>query len=291
MTKGNKTLNIQYKFLAGLDWMTIFLANKEAFSDYLVPMMLTPGNFENHLAQTAVDLDLSVGAFLDGRLIGYTLNGFDTWNGKFTAYDAGTGVVPDYRKEGIGTKMFEFLLPKLEKMGVQQMLLEVLSNNEKAIPLYRNLGFRQTRELEFFEQEADIVEPLQSEVQIAEIIEPKWDQLKALWDRDTSWQFSCRSLERKLIDSSVIGATTDGKCIGYGVFFPTGGVVAQLAVDKNFRRKGIASKLLSEMRKRTVEDKKLKFSNIDSRLENLKAFARSLGFKRTISQMEMVLEF
>jgi len=291
MTKGNKTLNIQYKFLEGIDWMKVYRANKEAFSDYLVPMVLTPGNFQNHMAQNAVDLDRSVGAFADERLIGYTLNGFDTWNGKFTAYDAGTGVIPEYRKMGIGGKMFEFLLPKLREMGVKQMLLEVLSNNEKAIPLYKKLGFKENRSLEFFEQDGEIPVVEKNDVEVLRLKKPDWVQLQKFWDRDTSWQFSIPSFERNLIETSVFGAYIEEKCVGYGALFPTAGSIAQLAVDKKYRRKGVASRLLTELRRQTVEDKNLKFTNLDGSLENLKAFAEKKNFKKTISQIEMTLDF
>ena len=90
-------------------------------------------------------------------MVGYTLNGFGLWNGKQTAYDAGTGVIPGFRNQGIGKNMFEFLLPKLREIGIEQMLLEVIEKNENALKLYQNLGFENSRKLAFFEQSEHLI--------------------------------------------------------------------------------------------------------------------------------------
>lgn len=141
---------MQYRFLSGNDFSTLYEANLAAFADYLVPLQMTTAQFENHFAQNAIDIDRSVGAFAGERMVGFTLNGFGVWNGKQTVYDAGTGIISEFRNKGVGRAIFEFLLPKLKRTGIEQMLLEVLSNNEPAISLYRKLGFTETRQLLFF---------------------------------------------------------------------------------------------------------------------------------------------
>lgn len=50
-------------------------------------------------------------------------------------------VEPFSRKKGIGRKMMEVLLQKLEKAGADAVTLEVRKSNEAAIALYESLGF------------------------------------------------------------------------------------------------------------------------------------------------------
>lgn len=50
-------------------------------------------------------------------------------------------VEPSCRNKGIGRKMMEVLLQKLEKAGADAVTLEVRKSNEAAIALYESLGF------------------------------------------------------------------------------------------------------------------------------------------------------
>ncbi len=283
-------MDIKYRFLSQEDFSTLYKTNLAAFSDYIVPLQMTEDQFKNHIAQNAVNINLSVGAFYKEKLVGYTLNGFGNWNGKKTAYDAGTGIIPEYRRKGIGKNIFKFLIPKLKALNIEQMLLEVISNNEAAIDLYRKLGFEETRELLFFEQKKLIENKPQEDIQIQQIEKPVWKDLETFCDGATSWQFSNDAIERKLGATKFFGAYFKDKCVGYSIVFPSSGVVPQIAVDKRHRHKHIASMLLAEMQKNTdKKNKKLRLSNIDSKLESLIRFAERLEFKQTISQFEMIL--
>lgn len=288
MPEGNKTLKINYRFLETKYFAELYRTSLAAFSDYLVPIKLTELQFENHIAQNAVDLTRSVGAFFEDKMIGYTLNGFGWWKGKQTAYDAGTGVIPEFRNKGIGTAMFGFLLPYLRENGIKQMLLEVVKGNEVAIGLYRKLGFEITRNLLFFEAEKPLESNFEKTFEIREIENPDWDLLKSFWDGHTSWQFSPESVERKLLSKIILGAFLDEKCVGYSILYPSSGMIPQIAIDQNFRKRGIGSGLVAEMHRKTANDRTLRFSNVDSRLTETIAFFKKLGFSETISQFEMV---
>lgn len=51
-------------------------------------------------------------------------------------------VVPDYRGVGLGQSLVSFVLIHAKKKGFVQCRLEVSSNNEAALALYKKLGFR-----------------------------------------------------------------------------------------------------------------------------------------------------
>lgn len=282
-------MQINYRFLSPDDFSALHAALLEAFSDYIVPFQLTEAQFENHIAVNAVDIKNSVGAFTaDGKMVGFTLNGFGSWNGKPTVYDAGTGVVPAFRGRGIGARIFEFMTPALKQAGSEQILLEVITKNEKAVQLYERLGFTETRKLLVLEQQKPFECDLKSDFIIREIAATDWSLLKTFWDGNTSWQNSIEALERGLTQKIVLGAFLDETLIGYGIVFPKSGSIAQLAVDKNYRRSGIASMLLSEMRKTVEKDKPLRIANVDENLKCAVDFLKNRNFSETVSQFEMI---
>ena len=57
------------------------------------------------------------------------------------------GVVPDHRGRGLGTALIVASLLGLQHLGVRLAQLEVTSNNQRAVGLYRQLGFRTVRTL------------------------------------------------------------------------------------------------------------------------------------------------
>lgn len=292
MLKGNKTLQISYRLLREPDdFARLHAAFLEAFADYIVPFGLTKEQLKNHIAINAVDLSKSIGAFDGEKMIGFTLNAFGMWNGERTVYDAGTGVVPDFRVRGIGEKMFEFMRLLLEEANVRQILLEVINGNERAIRLYRKIGFCEARKLLIFEQKKpmDFAARFAQDFEIRETETADWSLFKSFWDANPSWQNSAEALERSPSPKKIITAVTRRKiCVGYAVFFPKSGFAAQLAVDKNHRRRGIGSLILSEMRRLSEKEKPLRVNNVDARLINAVEFFKNRGFVETLSQSEMI---
>ncbi|MCD9188338.1 MAG: GNAT family N-acetyltransferase [Pyrinomonadaceae bacterium] len=281
-------MKIDLRFLRREDFSEIHKTFLEAYSDYIIKFQLTEKQLENHIAQNAVRLEESIGAFAGEKMIGVTLNGVGFWDGKETVYDAGTGVIPDFRKKGAGKAMFDFMMPIFKEKGIKQLLLEVISVNDKAVRLYKKLGFQETRRLIFFEQKEDFVERITENLEIREIEKPDWNFLRAFRDRQPSWQNSNESIERMISAKVVLGAFLHESLVGYGVVFPRSGTIVQLGVDKKYRRCGIASNILSEIRKRVAGNTKLRFSNVDENLDGIGEFMQKCGFKEFISQFEMV---
>lgn len=288
MPEGNKNLQINYRFLSTDDFTALHAAFLEAFADYIVPFKLSESQLENHIATNAVDLSNSVGAFADGKIVGFTLNGFGLWNGKPTVYDAGTGVTPEFRSKGVAAAIFEFMTPMLKHSGVEQILLEVITRNEKAVRLYRRLGFRTTRRLLIFEQQKSFDDVSKSEAVVREIAAPDWNLLKAFGDGDTSWQNSLEAMQRVLAQKTVLGAFVGETVAGYAIIFPNSGSIVQIAVAKDYRRRGIATTLLSAMKEISKKDKPLHITNVDANLEATVNFLKNRNFTETLSQFEMI---
>lgn len=288
MTKGNKTFQTICRYLTRADFTALHRTFLEAFADYFVPFQLSEQQLENHLLQNSVEPERSVGAFVEDRMIGFTLNGFGVWNDKKTVYDAGTGVVPAFRNKGVGKALFDFMTPRFQAKGYEQILLEVISHNENAVRLYEKLGFRQTRRLLYFERKAAFEPEPKGEFEIREIHAPDWDLFARFADGKTSWQNSPASVSRILPKRLVLGAFYDERCVGYGIVTRNLGMISQLAIAPPFRRRGAASSILSEMQQRIGEDKLLRAANVDENIASAVAFFQARGFSENFRQLEMI---
>ena len=114
----------------------------DAFQDYSVRIEMSYDEFRRMMRLLSVDLGLSMGAYEGDRFIGFVLIGHRGDD----AYDAGTAVLPQYRRHGIGSALLESTIGNLRKNGIRRFMLECLSDNEKALRMYRGMGFVGKRE-------------------------------------------------------------------------------------------------------------------------------------------------
>ena len=283
---------ITYRLLTAADSPKLFECFIDAFSDYQVDMRVSREVFEQRLVRDGVQLEISAGAFDETRMVGFYMNAPGEWQGKPTVFDAGTGVIPAYRRQGIAKELFAFMTPHLKEASVEQYLLEVLTGNERAVALYRKLGFVDTRRLAVFRRSApESSRASDAEPEIHRVDEPDWELFKSFWDCDPSWQNSIDAVERVANDRVVVCAYVDETCVGYGVAFKPWVSLMQLAVAPAHRRKGIGSEILSALQREVSETESLKVSNIDEASKGALAFYESNGFKMVLEQYEMVKVF
>lgn len=290
MANGNGTSLPDCRFLSENDFSQLYKAFIEAFSDYVIPFALTKEQFRNHLSLNAVDLDRTIACFEQERIVGFSLNGFGLWNGRSTAYDAGTGVVPGRRRRGLSRAMFDILLRQFGENGIEQFLLEVVTTNTAAVGLYNKLGFRPVRELALLQCDGGLqaAAPGPANLEIREIGEPDWDHLCTFWDGQPSWQNSAAAIGRSPKTRCILGAFLGGSCLGYLAFSAGVGRVAQIAVDKDNRGRGIGSALVREMHAQTADGFSMQVINIDKSLEAAIRFFIKRGFYERLAQHEMI---
>lgn len=132
---------LNYKTLENTKIEIVHEAFLDVFSDYQVKMDLPLIKFQQMLQRRGYVSEISMGAFNNELLVGLVLNGFRNWNGKPTVYDTGTGVIGDYRKQGITCIMLLNIGELLKEKVVEQYLLEVIQANSPAIQLYKKQGF------------------------------------------------------------------------------------------------------------------------------------------------------
>ncbi len=284
--------------LADTSFETLSEAFGAAFATYEV--QVTPDELRTMLRRRGFDPRLSFAAFDDaGRIMGFTLNGIGTFSGGSacdgvpTAYDTGTGTLPEYRGRGLASRIFEFSLPHLRGAGITQYLLEVLQHNTAAVSVYRKLGFEVSREFGYFRAASDDVrsagEGLGGDYEIRHI-EPAAlrDGGAEFCDFEPSWQNGFEAVERAPEDFVTLGAFDGGRLAGYVIFEPSAGDITQIAVAKARRRRGIGSALLTEML-RLNRAPGVKCINTETgRDEALFAFLQARGILLAGRQFEMI---
>lgn len=280
-----------YKILDNTDLSIIHQAFVEAFSDYQVKMDLPFSKFENMVKRRGFTPELSIGAFDDEKLIGFVLNGVRMWDGKLTAYDLGTGVIPDYRKKGITIEILKKVKDICKDNKIENYLLEVLQNNTGAVELYRKQGFQTTRDFDcyYLKREGFSQSICADKKNIESLSISQWKEIQKLWDYNPSWQNSIDSINIFPDRFSYSVVAIENKIVGYGVVDRVTGDIPQIAVSIEHRNKGIGKSIISDLFNNT-EANKLSLINVDCRDVNFKNFLIHMGFINYVSQYEMILE-
>ena len=284
---------ILIKQLTDVSMEVIHKASVNAFSDYVEPFDLTIDQLTYMIERRGCDLNLSFGAFSGTELVGFTLNGVGNWNGKRTAYDTGTGIIKEYRKQGIATKMFEESLPVLRSNGIEFYLLEVIRTNTKAFELYKKAGFKVIREFDYYDIEKNelrlITKELDDEFEFRELRNPNWQMMKTFWEFEPSWQNCIDSISRKFEYFKIFGIFKNETLAGYGIIEPITGDIPQLAIAKNFRKQGLGTNLL-KLLVSFAEGDEIRIINTEVEYEPFKKFAKSVNLEPGFGQYEMGLE-
>lgn len=289
---GDALTEFQFRTLEAVPLEELHGTFLEAFSDYLVKMDVPLWKFETMARRRGMVPDMSVGAWAGDRLVGFIFNGVRQWDGRLTAYDTGTGVVPDFRKMGATTRMFARSLDLLREAGVERYLLEVIKDNDPAGELYRKQGFETVRGLNCYvaPREALGTGPVPEDVTLAALPLDAlgWERLATFWDFAPSWQNSVDSVMAVPETLSAVTAVAEGQVVGYGIVEPATGDVPQLAVDPGMRGRGIGRALLGALLDLT-EAENLVALNLEETSEAANAFVEAVGFAPYTAQHEMVL--
>jgi len=291
MDLGNETPSFECRFLDESYFELLLEKFLTAFSDYAHRFDFDSARFRNHINLNAIDLDRSVGCFEGGEMVGFSLNGFGIWEGKRTVYDAGTGVIPEMRRRGASEAMFDLMIPAFRANGLEQFLLEVITENQPAVNLYKKLGFQIQRELLFLEAPSELAPDPETnrDAEVRRISAHELVSMTAGWDGKPSWQNSNEAVKRSEALKTILGAFLEGELTGYVVFSTGLGRISQFFVHRSYRQKGIGSRLLGEMESMTKEGARMQVINIDKDLTGSVRFFENRGFKQVLSQFEMIM--
>jgi ribosomal protein S18 acetylase RimI-like enzyme len=278
---------IQFQTLEKSSTEEILEVFNSSFSDYIVPLQLTIPQLKGKITNDSVRMELSVGAFEAGKLVGFILHGYDKINGKTVVYNAGTGIIPEKRGNGLTAQLYEYILPFLKAENTDIVRLEVLTENIPALKTYEKTGFKVVRNLDCYKTSFKI-EGQDKDYDIRELKSFDWQNMRLFWDWEPSWQNSITAVENLKETNHSVGIFDEEQLFGYLIYNPAAKRVQQFAVKKEFRRKGLAGQLFGYIASNFGNE--IALINIDGNSKETAAFLESLGFEKFISQYEMELK-
>ena len=264
------------KNLAGVPLEKIVACLTIAFEGYFVQMPSDVDFWRNRYKGARVDFELSFGAFKDNKLVGFIINGVDYLEGKLTAFNTGTGVIPAFRGQQVVDRLYAFAIPFFEEKGITNCALEVIQENARAIKVYERIGFAKKRSLNTYKG------TITSELQNVDIQAVDFQNLlRGLPDHDYyAWDFSNEALLLlKDTYTTYLVHRPNKKAVGYFVINSTNGTVAQLDssdADLPYLLSGI-QQIAPAIRIVNVDEKRTKL------IQNL----LHCGLENTINQFEM----
>lgn len=257
----------------------IFDCFMTSFESYFVSFPNDLNYFKKRWQATGIDFSYSFGMFDQDKLVGFMLQAIGKYEGQLTAYNAGTGVIPSYRKQGVVAKLYDEAIPILQAKGVEACMLEVIKENEPAIRSYKRIGFKKTAELPCFGGEINIQGAFSLEVEVLDLTE-QLDKIKepALY----SWDNTFSVLSNSSFD--FIKVTENKLPLGYIIVDLDTGYIAQLEAYSQQENEYI--KLLYALKQKVNP---VKMNNVNSIQKAKLAALKKGGLKSPITQYLMHL--
>lgn len=270
--------------LASIDMQTLRTCFNESFKQYYVPLQLCPFQFAEKLQAEAIDLNLSFGIFIEDKLAGFILNGIDIVDNKKCAYNAGTGILPQYRGDRLSYLLYEHCIERLRKAGVTRIVLEVIEQNAAAIKTYERLGFTVTRKLNSYKGRPPLVLPRPVKTETIPFL--LWDLLQVKCEWKPSWQFNMRSIKRLQNKYTLQVAFCNDKWVAYCISNLNTGRIAHFGCDEINNKQRYLTALFKEVNDANRLNT-LSIVNVDSNAFYSNTFLLSLGMQRFITSSEM----
>lgn len=258
-----------------------------SFSDYSIPFKLNIQQLEKKIRTEDINKEISIGAFIDQKLIGFVLHGDRKCKNLRIAYNAGTGVIPDQRGQRLTRRMYDFIIPKLETEGVEEVVLEVISSNIPAIKAYEKVGFKRERVLNCYNGEL-VVNKENKNVDIEKLDNINLQKLNTIGNIKPTWQNSNETIANLKSDALVFTAKIDAVLGGYIIVNKNNNRILQIAVKEEMRRKYIGSSLLKHIADKT--SKKTSIINVDNNYTSPLNFFKHLNLQKSLTQDEMKLK-
>ena len=259
-----------------------------AFADYAIRVKISKSQLEQRIKAENIDLGYSVGAFSGGRLVGFVLHAFDYLRGDKVLYNGGTGVLPEFRGNGITEQMYAFVMPRLHADGITKCYLEVIDTNNKAIHVYMKIGFQINRDLSCYR---GIVyhQPTSGSksFRVGLLEKPDWFLFPTFWNASPTWQNSMPAIQRADDLYQTLGLYHDRELIGYGMINAKTGRVPQFGIHPEFRRRGLGRMLFGYLCR--MGNSNLSIINVDASDDATHHFLEEIGMKKFVGQYEMTL--
>lgn len=194
---------------------TIRLVN-DVFKDYIVPIDWNLKTFEKDVREYSISLDDSFICYDDGNPIGFSII---SYRGELGRIDS-IGVLPKYRGKGIASEIIYRTIETLKWKGIKKIILEVESNEKRAINFYKKHEFKEKRNLVSFNLKINKKEDYNYKYIEADNIWLKENSFLAKTNlkRKPNWQRHPQTLEKSENRYNIEKVLEWGYTIGYVVW-------------------------------------------------------------------------
>jgi ribosomal protein S18 acetylase RimI-like enzyme len=252
-----------------------------AFENYYVKMPSDRNYYKNRWKAANVNYQLSYGLFDKGKLVGFIIHAIDKRNGILTAFNTGTGVIPEYRGEKIVKSIYTYALKDLAQHGIQKSTLEVITKNNIAIKAYEGVGFKISKKFKCYGGEIKIVNYEQFEMEKLGLKNIDWNTLPN--QQYYSWDFQKETLLKG--NNTFFQVLNNKKPESFFILNTDTNYIAQCDV-LNKSNNGW-NRLFNAINKQVSGN--IKIINVDERLKDKLNYINSIGLEHLIDQYEMEL--
>ena len=267
------------------DITDVYLAFIDAFSLYDPQVRLSlPAFRKKFFGHYQTSLELSGIMTYDGAIAGFILITPGNSSGVKTAWISAAGMRREYWGRGWMKRLLESRISALSKEGYDQIILEALTTNEKAIHIFSSAGFGISRKLIGYSLKGNPPASAGTvEIQVLNQLSfPLLQHCTAIFSFQEEPDFIRKERKRLL----TLIARVDQQPVGTLVLNPVSGRIRHIFVMPEFRRMGIGRQLIARASSIVPS---LKVINVDGRDRILNEFLIFNGFKKELEQFEMIL--
>jgi GNAT superfamily N-acetyltransferase len=266
---------LEIRNLENIPKATLFEAFTLAFEDYLTPISFDLQSTLYRWDLAGISEKHSFGVFEDSRLIAFVLQS----SHDKTLYNFCTGVNPKYR----GRHLIKAIYEKIDALeGIDLHILEVIKENEKALNLYKKLGFKEVRILNSYQGQF-LINQFENSVISYEILPLIYtDEMLQLSLLKPAFENSSATCLKRPHSYEVHQIRKEGKLLAWSVYNPL-----QLSLKEIGAINGSGEYLDQLFLRMKLNNENLRVMNIDERASSIIKYFETRGLKKFISQYEM----
>lgn len=272
---------MEFKTLKDIEHTEIMACINEAFSDYAIPIHLTENTLKKFFESSDISTTLSYCALVQNKVIGFILNSANYYRGEKVVFDAGTGIIPEFRGKGVFTALYAHTENELKKNNIKKYYLEVLQQNEQAISLYKKTGFSIVRPLSVFEISKIENKNPENNIQILPLQKFNFEQTKTCTLVTPSFENSSDIIYKADTFFNVAFIECKKEVLAFCIYNKVNGNIMQLGYKNVSALEKIITYIASHYQ--TIIAK-----NIDTTFHEIVDLLLSIGFKEIAKQYEMV---
>ena len=267
----------------------------EGFQGYFVDMTVSADGYLARLNNEGLAADLSLVAIIGGRAAGFLLNGIRNNGNQTIAWNGGTGVASDFRRQGVGKVLVEASLELYREHEVDVATLEAISTNTAAIKLYEECGYEIRDKLVFLNHEGTFELSPSRTFAVRKVAPHEVSQL-SFYRHDVAWQTEWQSMIRANGEALIV-FNDEGDAACYALYrrkCDEHGRVTSIAVYQCEVNEACADgeSVVASALQRVFEPEELNCRRMTSNLrksnELVCRILKELGFSEFIDQVRMV---